>query len=76
LEGCFVSGWHAGQIQSIAVLPLANRSGDAAQDCFAEGITEELITDLAKVESLKVISRTSVLHLKGTEETCRKLHAS
>ncbi len=45
---------------SIAVLPLQNLSGDPAQDYFADGITEELTTDLAKVPDLRVSSRTSV----------------
>src|SRR4029077_12531943 len=59
----------ASQVRSIAVLPLKNLSGDPAQDYFAEGITEELITELAKIRSLKVISRTSVMHYKGTSKT-------
>src|SRR5580765_1521017 len=47
------------QIRSIAVLPLANLSGDASQDYFADGMTDELITMLAKNTSLRVVSRTS-----------------
>jgi TolB-like protein/tetratricopeptide (TPR) repeat protein/DNA-binding winged helix-turn-helix (wHTH) protein len=47
------------EIHSIAVLPLANLSGDTGQDYFANGMTEELTTDLGKISSLKVISRTS-----------------
>jgi TolB-like protein/DNA-binding winged helix-turn-helix (wHTH) protein/Tfp pilus assembly protein PilF len=53
------------QIRSIAVLPLENLSGDATEDYFAEGMTDELITNLAKVSSLRVISRTSVMRFKG-----------
>jgi len=46
-------------IRSLAVLPLQNLSGDPAQDYFADGMTEELITDLAQLHALRVISRTS-----------------
>lgn len=59
----------AGQLHSVAVLPLVNLSGDPAQEFFADGLTEELIADLAKVASFKVISRTSVMHYKGSNET-------
>src|SRR6266446_5918160 len=55
-------------LRSIAVLPLANLSGDAAQEYFADGMTEQLITDLAKVSALRVISRTSVMRYKGTKK--------
>jgi TolB-like protein/DNA-binding winged helix-turn-helix (wHTH) protein/Tfp pilus assembly protein PilF len=53
-------------IRSIAVLPLDNLSGDASQDYFSDGMTDELITDLAKIKALRVISRTSVMRYKGT----------
>jgi TolB-like protein/DNA-binding winged helix-turn-helix (wHTH) protein/Tfp pilus assembly protein PilF len=52
-------------IRSLAVLPLENLSGDA-QDYFADGMTDELITDLAQIGALRVISRTSVMPYKGT----------
>ena len=55
-------------IRSIAVLPLQNLSGDAAQDYFADGMTEELITEMSRIQSLKVISRTSVMDYKGTRK--------
>jgi TolB-like protein/DNA-binding winged helix-turn-helix (wHTH) protein/Flp pilus assembly protein TadD len=55
-------------IRSLAVLPMQNLSGDAAQEYFADGVTEELITDLAKVSALRVISRTSVMRYKGTKK--------
>jgi adenylate cyclase len=53
------------RIESIAVLPLANVSGDAAQEYVADGITEALITELAKIRSLRVVSRTSVMRYRG-----------
>ncbi len=56
------------RIESLAVLPLANLSGDPEQEYFADGMTEELITDLAKVGALRVISRTSAMHFKGTDK--------
>jgi adenylate cyclase len=52
-------------MRSIAVLPLENLSGDPAQEYFADGMTDELITDLAKISGLRVISRTSVMKFKG-----------
>jgi serine/threonine protein kinase/Flp pilus assembly protein TadD len=53
------------EIQSIAVLPLENLSGEKDQDSFADGMTEELIASLGKIGSLRVISRTSSMALKG-----------
>jgi TolB-like protein/DNA-binding winged helix-turn-helix (wHTH) protein/Flp pilus assembly protein TadD len=55
-------------IQSLAVLPLENLSGDPAQDYFADGMTDELITDLAQIRALRVISRTSVMEYKGARK--------
>ena len=54
----------SGQIRSIAVLPLDNLSGDPEQEYFADGMTEQLIADLARVHGLRVISRASVMHYK------------
>ena len=54
---------------SIAVLPLENLSNDPAQEYFADGMTDELISDLAQLGSLRVISRTSVMHYKGGNKT-------
>jgi TolB-like protein/DNA-binding winged helix-turn-helix (wHTH) protein/Tfp pilus assembly protein PilF len=58
----------APRLNSIAVLPLENLSGDPSQEFFADGMTDQLITDLAKVGSLRVISRTSVMRYKGTRK--------
>jgi serine/threonine protein kinase/tetratricopeptide (TPR) repeat protein len=55
-------------IESIAVLPLQNLSGDPEQEYFADGMTEALITDLAKIGALKVISRSSAMRYKGTDK--------
>ena len=56
-------------IRSIAVLPLQNLSADPAQEYFSDGMTDALITDLAQISSVKVISRTSVMHYKKTDKT-------
>ncbi len=55
-------------IQSLAVLPLQNLSADPAQEYFADGMTEALITDLAKIPGLKVISRTSIMQYKDSHK--------
>jgi TolB-like protein/DNA-binding winged helix-turn-helix (wHTH) protein len=77
-----VAGWawsrrsariEPGRAASIAVLPLANLSGDPAQDYLADGLTEELTTDLAKVSSLRVISRTSATSYKGSSATLQQI---
>jgi eukaryotic-like serine/threonine-protein kinase len=54
------------QFQSLAVLPLVNLSGDPSREYFADGMTEELITQLGKVTRARVISRQSVMQFKGT----------
>ena len=58
----------SGRIGSIAVLPLDNLSGDPEQEYFTDGMTDALIAQLAKIGSLRVISRTSVMHYKGTRK--------
>ena len=60
--------YNAPRIQSLAVLPLMNLSNDADQDYFADGMTEELTTDLGKISALRVISRTSTMQYKGSKK--------
>jgi TolB-like protein/DNA-binding winged helix-turn-helix (wHTH) protein/Flp pilus assembly protein TadD len=55
-------------VRSLAVLPLENISGDASQEYFADGMTDELITDLGKISKLRVISRTSAMAYKRTRK--------
>jgi DNA-binding winged helix-turn-helix (wHTH) protein len=75
LLGLNVHGWRerlfAGpprpQIQALAVLPLANLSGDPEQEYFADGMTEALITELGKISAPRVISRQSIMQYKGSK---------
>ena len=60
-------------IHSLAVLPLANLSGDPEQDYFADGMTDELITMLAKNTSLRLVSRTSALRFKGVQRPLKDI---
>jgi len=73
-----VVGATGSSIRSIAVLPFENFSGDPNQDYFADGMTDELITDLAQLGSLRVTSRSSVMQYKGArtpmEQIRRELH--
>ena len=55
-------------IESLAVLPLENLTGDSNQEYFVDGMTDALITRLAQIGALRVISRTSVMHYKGTRK--------
>ena len=56
------------RIESLAVLPLANLSGDPQQQYFSDGMHEALITELSRIKAIKVISRTSVMGYKGTKK--------
>ena len=56
-------------VPSLAVLPLENLSGDPAQDYFADGMTESIISNLARIRALKVISRTSVMRYKRSRKS-------
>jgi TolB-like protein/Tfp pilus assembly protein PilF len=61
------------RIQSLAVLPLVNLSSDVGQDFFADGMTDELTTDLGKISALRVISRTSAMQYKGSKKPLREI---
>jgi len=60
-------------VQALAVLPLANLSGDPQQDYFVDGMTEALITELGKVSSPRVISRQSVMQYKGNKKSLQEI---
>jgi serine/threonine-protein kinase len=62
-----------GSIRSLAVLPLENVSGKAEQEYFADGMTDELITRLASLNDVRVISRTSVMQFRATREPLSKI---
>jgi TolB-like protein/class 3 adenylate cyclase len=68
-------GAATGPIRSIAVLPLENLSGDPEQEYFSDGMTGALIGDLAKLGTLKVISRTSVMPYKNARRPLREIAA-
>jgi TolB-like protein/Tfp pilus assembly protein PilF len=59
--------------RSLAVLPLENLSHDPEQEYFAEGLTEALITTLAKINDLRVVSRTSIMAYKGARRSVREI---
>ena len=58
---------------SIAVLPFVNMSSDKEQEYFSDGLTEDIITQLSKIKSFKVISRTSVMQYKKTPKSIREI---
>ena len=68
LRGRLLGRSSAPPIRSLAVLPLQNLSGDPSQEYFADAMTEALITDLAQISALRVISRTSTMRYKGTDK--------
>ena len=62
-----------GAIQSIAVLPLENLSGDASQEYFADGMTDALITELSQIKKLRVMSRTTVMQYKHAQKPLQQI---
>ena len=79
LVGMNVAGWRdqifarRPNIQAVAVLPLANLSGDTEQEFFADGMTEALITELGKIRGPRVISRQSVMEYKGSKKSLAEI---
>jgi adenylate cyclase len=69
LRSRILAGSPTSEIHSLAVLPLENMSEDPDQDYFSDGLTDALTTELAQIGALRVISRTSAAHFKGTRET-------
>jgi TolB-like protein len=68
----YLLGGRSAQIDSIAVLPFNNVSGDASTDYLSDGITESLIASLTRVPDLKIKSRNSVFHYKGEDVDVQK----
>lgn len=69
LAGRFLNRPNRSAIGSLAVLPLQNLSGDPGQEYFADGMTDELITELARIPNLRVVSRTSVMAEEGSRRS-------
>ena len=64
---------HALRIDSLAVLPLENLSGDPSQEYFSDGMTDELIAAISRIKLLRVISRTSVMRYKGAHKSLAEI---
>jgi hypothetical protein len=73
LRDRFLGGAGPSRIDSLAVLPLENLSGDPEQEYFADGITEALITDLTKIGAMTVISRNSAMRYKDSDQPVREI---
>jgi TolB-like protein/DNA-binding winged helix-turn-helix (wHTH) protein/Tfp pilus assembly protein PilF len=68
VRGVDASKGTANRSRSLVVLPMENLSGDKGQDYFADGMTDDLIANLAKIRSLRVISRSTAMAYKGTHK--------
>jgi TolB-like protein/DNA-binding winged helix-turn-helix (wHTH) protein/Tfp pilus assembly protein PilF len=68
-EGLFGFASARQPLQSLVVLPLENLSGDASQDYFAAGMTDELTTNLARIRTLRVVSRTTAMRYQNTRKS-------
>ena len=74
LRNRIAARWRATpQISALAVIPLENLSKDPEQEYFADGITDALITDLAKISNFRVTSRTSIMRYKGARKSIRDI---
>ena len=78
LASLVLAGWlllkpYPRHIESLAVLPLENLSGDPAQEYFADGMTDELIADLGRVSRMRVISSSSAARYKGTRKAVSEI---
>jgi len=81
LFGFAASAWRTGlvgrahsmRIESVAVLPLENLTGDPTQEYLADGMTDALTTHLAQIGEIRVISRTSAMRFKGAKKTLREI---
>lgn len=72
-RGWMAGRWTTPRISSMAVIPLENLSHQPDEDYFADGITDALITDLARMGSLRVTSRTSMMRYKATKKSVREI---
>ena len=68
-----IGGRRAPSIHAVAVLPLQNLSGDPAQEYFSDGVTDGLITDLAQIGALRVISRSSTIRYKKSSKSLQEI---